>query len=216
MNVKPHRYPYIQSRLSRSQCLINARRTDNQNKQQPILLLILLVSIKDGTGQFCIDYTALNTIITYDRFTTINYLFDELNSACYFFNFDLLPRYYLNRVHQDDVPKTTFCTHYEHNEFIVIPFCRSNVFSILQKTINDLFIPYLHQYIFIFFDDILIHSPSWTDPMEYFVLVLQLLHHYQLVAKHSKRLFGCIQLISLFLGTYILYHLKDYLSTQEK
>ncbi|KAH0760251.1 hypothetical protein KY290_023744 [Solanum tuberosum] len=98
--------------------------------------------------------------------------------------------YHQIRVRPEDVPKTTFRTHDGHYEFLVMPFGLTNAPSTFQATMNEIFRPYLHRYVLVFFDDILIYSPTWTDHLEHLVSVLQLLRQHQLVAKQSKCLSG--------------------------
>lgn len=45
---------------------------------------------------------------------------------------------------------------------------------------NSVFCPYLRRFVLVFFDDILVYSPSWTAHLEHLSLVLQLFHKHQL------------------------------------
>lgn len=55
---------------------------------------------------------------------------------------------------------------------------------------NDIFCPYLHRFLLVFFEDILVYSPSWPSHLDHLAKVLKLLVDNQLVAKRSKCLFG--------------------------
>ncbi|GKE16568.1 retrotransposon protein, putative, ty3-gypsy subclass [Tanacetum coccineum] len=52
----------------------------------------------------------------------IDDLFDQLQGSQYFSKIDLRSEYHQLRVHEDDIPKTTFRTRYGRFEFTVIPF----------------------------------------------------------------------------------------------
>ncbi|KAL5704998.1 hypothetical protein ACHQM5_023350 [Ranunculus cassubicifolius] len=55
---------------------------------------------------------------------------------------------------------------------------------------NELFQAYLRKFLLIFFDDILIYSPSMDQHLQHLQLVFQILRQHQLYAKLSKCQFG--------------------------
>lgn len=85
-----------------------------------------------------------------------------------------------------DVHKTTFRTHEGHYEFLVMSFRLKNALANLQSIMNDILRPYLWKFVLVFFDDILIYSPSWPDHMEHLEVVLNLLRENQLIANLKK------------------------------
>jgi hypothetical protein len=71
-----------------------------------------------------------------------------------------------------------------------MPFVLCNAPSTFQSLMNHVFHPFLHHFVLVFFDDILIYSKTWTDHLTHVDRVLHLLSQHQLFLKQSKCDFG--------------------------
>lgn len=95
------------------------------------------------------------------------------------------------------VHMTVFRTHHGHFEFVVMPFGLTNAPSTFQSIMNSVFGPYLRQFILVFFDDILIYSPTWEDHLCHVRTVFSILRQQQFVLKQSKCVFARKEVVCL-------------------
>lgn len=163
-----------------------------QSSTSPFSSPVLLVQKQDGTWRFCIDYRALNAVTVRDRFPipTIDELLYELGGTECFSKLNLLQGYHQIWMHDADIPKPTFITHHSHYEFKVMLFRLCNVPSSFQATMNLIFRPYLHHFIIIFFDNILIYSDSFEAHLSHLEIAFQVLLDNHFVLKLSKCFFA--------------------------
>lgn len=89
-----------------------------------------------------------------------------------------------------DIEKTTFRSHQGHYEFVVIPFGLTNAPCTFQSLMNHIFQPHLRKFILVFFDDILIYSPGWSNHLYHLEITFQILEVHNLFVKLSKCSFG--------------------------
>ncbi|GJT58987.1 putative reverse transcriptase domain-containing protein [Tanacetum coccineum] len=116
----------------------------------------------------------------------IDDLFGQLQGSQYFSKIDLRSGYHQLRVHEDDIPKTAFRTHYGHFEFTVMTFGLTNALAVFMDLMNRVCRLYLDKFVIVFIDDILIYSKTLEEYEVHLGLVLELLKKEKLHAKFFK------------------------------
>lgn len=107
-----------------------------------------------------------------------------------FTKLDLTVGYHQVRMHAPDIPKTAFRTHNGQYEYLVMPFCLCNAPSTFQALMNTIFRPLMRKLVLVFFDDILIYSPTWDTHLQHVKEVFTLLRLHKLSVKLKKCDFG--------------------------
>jgi hypothetical protein len=127
----------------------------------------LFVPKKDKECCRCVDYRPLNAVTIMNKYPLpcIDILFAQLARAQVFSKIDLRSGYHQIRIHDDDIPKTTFSMRYELYEYLVMSFGLTNALAHIMYLMNSVFMPELDKFIVVFIDDILVYSKS-TDEHE--------------------------------------------------
>ncbi|XP_027071670.2 uncharacterized protein [Coffea arabica] len=190
--LKPYRYPHAHKSEIEKQVVEMLTNGIVKHSCSPFASLVLLVKKKDNTWRLCVDYRKLNELTVKDRFPipNIDELLNELHGIKYMSKLDLRARYHQLRVKTADIPKTAFQTHHGHFEFLVMPFGLTNAPATFQSLMNRIFQPYMRKFILIFFDDILVYSPTLEAHAQHLKIVLSILADNQLYCKKSKYSFA--------------------------
>jgi hypothetical protein len=165
----------------------------------PFASSVVLVKKKDGTMQMCIDFWALNKKTIKNRYPIprIDELLDELHGAVYFTKIDLRSGYHQIKMREEDISKTTFRCHYDHYEFLVLPFWLTDAPATFQSCMNHVFNKQLRNHLLVFFDDLLIYSKTWEEHLRHVDQILSIMEELSLYTKESKCEFGMTKVLYL-------------------
>jgi hypothetical protein len=197
--MRPYRYaPALKSEIERQvEEMLDSGIV--QHSQSEFSSSVILVKKKDGSYRFCVDYRHLNALTVKSRFPVpiIDEFLDELHGSAWFSILDLRAGFHQIRMAPHDQHKTAFQTHHGHFEFWVMSFGLTGAPTTFQHAMNLTLSSLLRKCALVFFDDILVYSPTWEAHLSHLELVLQLLTRDNWQVKLSKCTFGQQQIAYL-------------------
>ena len=135
---------------------------------------IVLVPKRDGSKRICVNYRKINAITTGDPYPIphIEELISNIGRAMFISMLDLMKGYYQVLMEQSSKEKTGFITLYGKYHFVTMPFGLVSATSTFKRLL-DQGLQGLHHFALAYLDDILIHSVSWENHIQYLTLVLE-------------------------------------------
>ena len=177
------RYQVVKDELSRMQRL-GVIEPSNSAWASPIVL----VTKKDGTIRFCVDFRRVNNLTIKDSYPLprIDDTIDALRGSSWFSTLDLASGYWQVPMAPEDAEKTAFTTPFGLFQFKKMPFGLANAPATFER-LMDLVLAGLHWDVcLVYLDDIIVFSQSFKQHVQRLQPVLERLRQAGLKLSPSK------------------------------
>ena len=148
----------------------------------------VLVTKKDGTTRFCVDYRRLNNSTKKDAFPLprIDDSLNSLSGQSWFSTLDLASGYWQVKLSEDAKPKIAFATHSGLFQFAVMPFGLCNTPATFEHLMSQVMRGLHWKRCLVYIDDILVFGHDFESALQILELVLIRVAEYGLQLKSTK------------------------------
>lgn len=149
---------------------------------------VVLVTKKDASPRFCVDYRKLNDLTIGDSYPIprMDDCIDSLGNARVFTTLDCNSGYWQIPVAPEDKDKKAFVTHTGSWQFIRMPFGLTNAPATFQRALDILLAGVKWQFCLVYLDDVIIFSETEEKHIGHVDNVLQILHQAGVTLKLKK------------------------------
>ena len=153
---------------------------------------VVLVSKKDGSIRFCVDYKKVNDLTIEDAHPlfVVNDTVDKIRGKKYYISIDLASRYWQVKIDENSQDITAFITPWRLYQFNIMPFDLTNAPATFQKLINYILHDYLNNFVVVYLDNILVYSDTFKEYLNHLRKVFTKLREANLIIKFKKYKFG--------------------------
>ena len=149
---------------------------------------IVLVTKKDGSRRFCVDYRKLNSVTVKDSYPIprIDESLDSLTGAKWFSTLDLSSGYWQVELDQDAKEKSAFVVRGGLYQWTVMPFGLCNAPSTFERLMENIMTGLQWEVLLIYLDDIIVFGKTVEEEIQRLRLVFQRLREANLKLKPKK------------------------------
>ena len=136
-----------------------------EESSSPFASPCVLVTKKDGTLRFCIDFRQINHYTVKDRLPVprVDSSLEALEGSTLFSSLDLASGYWQVAMHPDDAAKTAFVTETNMYQFKVMPFGLCNAPATFCRLMQIILRGIHWRYCLAYLDDVVVFSSSFED-----------------------------------------------------
>ena len=148
----------------------------------------VLVTKKNGTTRFCVDYRRLSARTKKDAFPLprIDDSLNSLSGQAWFSTLDLASGYWQVRLSEEAKPKPAFATHSGLFQFAIMPFGMCNAPATFERLMSQVMRGLHWKRCLVYIDDILVFGNDFESVLHSLELVLNRVAEYGLQLKSSK------------------------------
>ena len=188
INQKPRRLDPLKTTEARKEVDRMLSMNVIEPTRSPWAAPIVLVTKKDGSTRFCVDYRKLNEVTIADAYPLprCDDLLSSLHGKKYFSALDLESGYWQIPMSVADKEKTAFVTPFGAWQFKVMPFGLRNAPATFQRTMDAVMAGAKWVHCLVYIDDVLIFSNSFDEHLEHIKDVFKRLVSHNFKLKPSK------------------------------
>jgi len=185
---RPYRLPHAQLGMIDKHIQSMLDKGVIQESDSPWSQPLVIVTKKDGSPRFCVDFRKLNCMTKKHIFPMprVDEVLDSLGDSCYFTTLDLASGYWQIPLKPEDREKTAFCTRQGNFEFRVMPMGLVNASYSFQKMMQLVLSGLQWQICMVYLDDIIVYSKSFQKHLENLRSVFDRFRHEGLRLKPKK------------------------------
>ncbi|UYV71730.1 hypothetical protein LAZ67_9000142, partial [Cordylochernes scorpioides] len=149
---------------------------------------ITLVTKRDKTKRFCVDYRKLNEIIAPDvhPLPLIETILDKLSKAKYYSSVDIASAYWQVEIEPNSRNLLAFVTLDSQYEFCRLPYGFKNSPQIYHRAINQVMQKYKLNFVTHYFDDFILFSDTLEDHLQHLQQFLTVCQHENIKLNYNK------------------------------
>jgi hypothetical protein len=184
----PRRLPYHKQAIVKAELEKMLEANIIRPSSSPWASPIVLVTKKDGTTRFCIDYRKLNDVTKKDAYPLprIDESLDTLAGSKYFCTMDLASGFWQIGMAEDDKAKTAFCTKFGLFEFNVMPFGLCNAPATFERLTERVLRDMLWEECLVYIDDVIVFGMTFSEMLLRLRKVLERFREHNLTVKAKK------------------------------
>lgn len=135
-----------------------------------------------------IDYRKLNEKTIEDKYPLprIDEILDNLGRCTYFTTLDLAQGFHQIEMDEESIEKTAFTVNNGHYEYVRVPFGLKNAPSTFQRVMDNVLREFLHKFVFVYMDDVVIFSRSMQEHINHIKLTFKKMRQFNLKIQLDK------------------------------